>query len=145
MNRRLGIAAVFTLAVLASAFLAVGAFAAPKPSSAASTVRGNVDIVRRIQGGRVLEVIGWAANMKGGGVQKVDIRLNDKPVGLAQLGMARVDVAQTFRRNDLLMAGWTAKVDLSRMPPGSYRVSAHAWSQGISAPLSMGKVEFRLP
>jgi hypothetical protein len=89
--------------------------------------------------------MGWAADFKTGSVQKVEIRLNDKPVGVAQLGASRLDVAQTFRRKDLAKSGWTARVDLTRMPPGTYRVSVYAFSGGASAPLAMGKVEFRLP
>lgn len=146
MNGRLRTSGVLALALGAFAPLPAAAALAPaEKAPAASTIRGNVDVVRRIQGGKVLELMGWAADFKTGPVQKVEIRLNDKPVGMAQLGMARVDVAQTFRRNDMLKSGWTARVDLSRMPPGTYRVSAYAWSGGVSAPLAMGKVEFRLP
>jgi hypothetical protein len=145
MNGRLRSSVVFLLGLVGCAVGAAAAGASPKPASSATTIRGNVDVVRRVQGGKVLEVIGWAADLKTGSVQKVDIRLNDKPVGVAQLGMVRADVAQTFRRSDLSKSGWTAKVDLSRLKPGSYRVSAYAWSGGVSAPLAMGKVEFRLP
>lgn len=146
MNRRLQASTVLPLALAAFAAFAATSFgAAQKATAAPSTIRGNVDIVRKIQGGKVLELFGWAADFRTGSVQKVEIRLNDKPVGLAQLGLGRVDVARTFRRNDLLKSGWTAKVDLSRMPPGTYRVSAQAWSGVVSAPLAMGKVEFRVP
>lgn len=145
MNGRLRSSVVFLLGLVCCAVGAAAAGASPKPAPSATTIRGNVDVVRRVQGGKVLEVMGWAADLKTGSVQKVDIRLNDKPVAVAQLGMARPDVAQTFRRNDLLKSGWTAKVDLSRLKPGPYRVSAYAWSGGVSAPLAMGKVEFRLP
>lgn len=142
MNGRLRTAAVFLLGIVSCA---AASFAASSPAKPATTIRGNVDVARRIPGGKVLEVMGWAADLKTGSVQKVDIRLNDKPIAVAQLGMARPDVAQTFRRQDLLKSGWTAKVDLSRLKPGPYRVSAYAWSGGVSAPLAMGKFEFRLP
>ena len=145
MNGRLRSSVVFLLGLVSCAVGPAAAGASPKPAPSATTIRGNVDVVRRVQGGKVLEVMGWAADLKTGSVQKVDIRLNDKPVGVAQLGMARADVAQTFRRQVLLKSGWTAKVDLSRLKPGPYRVSAYAWSRGVSAPLAMGKVEFRLP
>lgn len=146
MNRRLQASTVLPLALAAFAAFAATSFgAAQKATAAPSTIRGNVDIARKIQGGKVLELMGWAADLRTGLVEKVDVRLNDKPVGVAQLGMARPDVAQFLRRNDVLKSGWTAKVDLSRMPAGTYRVSAYAWSRGVSAPLAMGKVEFRVP
>lgn len=139
------IRAVLALALAASAIPAVAASPTPKPASPKSSIRGNVDVARRIEGGKVLEVIGWAADMKKGTVQKVEIRLNDKPVGIAQLGMGREDVADTFRRKDLLKSGWTARVNLNKLPPGTYRLSAYAFSGKASARLAMGKVEFRLP
>lgn len=146
MNGRLrtSAAAAFTLLAL---MLTAGADARPglKAPPVASTIRGNVDVVRKTPDGKFLDLMGWAADLRTGSVQKVEIRLNDKPVGVAQLGLARPDVAQTLRRQDLARSGWTAKVDLTRMPRGIYRVSAYAFSGGASAPLAMGKVEFRLP
>lgn len=146
MNGRLRSSAAVALA-LSVLGLPAAATARPaqKNAPAASTIRGNVDLARRTPDGKFLELMGWAADFKTGTVQKVEIRLNDKLVGVAQLGAGRLDVAQTFRRKDLAKSGWNAKVDLTRMRPGTYRVSAYAFSGGASAPLAMGKVEFRLP
>jgi hypothetical protein len=126
--------------------LAVVVAAAGQPAPA-TTIRGNVDAAKRIPGKSILDVAGWAADSRSGApVQKVEILLNGRLAGVAQLGHVRRDVAQALKRNDYLRAGWSARIDLGRYPAGSYRLTARAFnSRGESGPLAIAKLDVRVP
>lgn len=111
----------------------------PAPAKAArTTVYGFVDSAKRLATSPTLDVTGWAADDRAGApVAKVEILLNDKVVGIAHLGEVRRDVAQTYRRKDLLNSGWKAFIDLKGRPAGKYRLTARAWNaRGQSAVLN---------
>lgn len=95
----------------------------------------------------MLDVAGWAADDKTGApVQKVEVLLNDRVAATAQLGLARKDVVAALRRNDFLRSGWSTRIDLRKYPPGTYRLTARAFSApGKSGPLAIAKVDIRIP
>lgn len=131
-----------SLAIALVASLSDGAQKGKVPS-----IRGNVDAATKTGGGAMLDVAGWAADDRTGApVQKVEVLLNDRVVAAAQLGLVRKDVAQTLHRNDFLRSGWSARIDLRKYLPGTYRLTARASNaRGESGALAIARVEIRIP
>lgn len=135
----------FAWAVAVGAALAA---VAPAQPARTTTIRGNVDAANRLPSNRnLLDVAGWAADDRlGAPVQRVEILLNNRIAGVAQLGGPRKDVVQALKRNDFLRSGWAARIDLGRYPAGSYRLTARAFnSRGESGPLAIARLDIRVP
>lgn len=111
-------------------FIDIPGFSGPSPPAGPSSgLEGSVDLVRLSPSGRNLDVAGWAADRRTGApIAKVEVRLNDRVVALARVGVARQDVAGAFRRSDYLYSGWTAQIDVAGFRPGIYTVSVYASS-----------------
>ena len=109
-------------------FIVVPGSSGPSPPAGPSSgLEGSVDLVRLSPSGRSLDAAGWAADRKTGApVAKVEVRLNDRVVALARVGLARQDVAGAFGRSSYLYSGWTAQIDVSGFRPGVYEVSVYA-------------------
>lgn len=124
---------------------------APAPAQtrpAPAVIYGFIDSARRLTTSPTLDVTGWAADDRAGApVAKVEILLNGSVAGVAHLGEVRRDVAQTYRRKDLLNSGWKAFIDLKGRAAGVYRVTARAWNgRGQSALLNTPfPMEIRIP
>lgn len=109
-------------------FIDIPGSSGPSPPAGPSFgLEGSVDLVRLSPSGRSLAAAGWAADRKTGApVAKVEVRLNDRVVALARVGVARQDVAAALRRSSYLHSGWTAEIDVTGFRPGIYTVSIYA-------------------
>jgi hypothetical protein len=58
------------------------------------------------------EVLGWAANSweAGGLVHRVELALDGKVIGTAELGLVRPDVALAYKSEDFRRTGWRIQV-----------------------------------
>jgi hypothetical protein len=141
------------LLLVFSSMVFLGATPAPKgraaapPAKPAPTVMGWIDMAKHAPGSGVLEVAGWAADVRTGApIARVEILLNDKVVGIASTGEVRPDVVKAMKRNDFAKAGWKARIDLKGVRPGTYRVAARGWNaRGESAVLNTGPVDIKVP
>lgn len=130
-------------------FIEIRSAAGPgQPTTNLSTgLEGRVDVVRLSPSGRNLEIGGWAADRRTGApVAKVEIRLNDRVVALARVGLPRKDVAGTLRRSDYLPSGWTAQIDVTGFRRGNYDLTVFASSSAgekVSLPKTAGVVSLR--
>ena len=121
---------------------------ATQPAAGLSTtLEGRVDTVRLSPSGRNLDLAGWAADRRTGApIAKVEVRLSDRVVAIAKLGLARRDVAGTLRRSDYLHSGWTAQIDVTGFRRGVYELSVHAWNatgEKFSLPNTMRTLQLR--
>ncbi|HXE75109.1 MAG TPA: glycosyltransferase family 39 protein [Candidatus Xenobia bacterium] len=84
--------------------------------------------------GNVLVIEGWAADEKHGApVARVEVFLDDRSVGDANLGLLRPDVRNSTGRDDFLPSGWQVLLDVRRLPPGEHRVTAVAYDRAGTA------------
>ena len=72
------------------------------------------------------EVLGWAANSRvaGGLVHRVELALDGRVIGTAELGLTRPDVALAFNSEDFRRTGWRVQVAGPVIPDsGTHRLS----------------------
>jgi hypothetical protein len=110
-------------------------------------LNGSADLLRLTNGGRTLQAAGWAGDMERQTiVARVELSMNGRIVGIAELGLLRADVDRVFPGRGLARSGWAASVDLSAFPEGEYSVSATAVGYGCRRlQLKGSQVRVRIP
>ena len=73
---------------------------------------------------------GWAldeASVDGSGVDRVEIFLDNQPIGVADYGQSRPEIGAAYGQR-FTQAGWRIEVDLTNQPPGQHTLEARARS-----------------
>ncbi len=105
----------------------------PPQGAVDRAVNANNHATNIIPPGGSLLVSGWAIDLDGPApVGKVTVSVDGTPLGDATLGQARSDIANYFKRPDLLNSGWSLTAPIGNLAMGDHTVTVVAYDADVA-------------